>query len=218
MMSEKKLVIFDLDGTLLNTISDLAVSVNYALRCHDYPEHELSEYPYFVGNGIAKLIERALPESHRCEEAVQLLRQDFQAYYDKNKAVRTVPYAGIEQLLSGLHRRGFVLAVASNKYQQATRELIAHYFPQIPFAAVYGQREGVDTKPDPTVVFDILEQTGIGRENTLYVGDSGVDMQTARNSGVESVGVTWGFRPRQELQENGADHIVDHPSEILNYC
>lgn len=217
-MNKKKLVVFDLDGTLLNTIDDLASSVNYALKCYGYPEHDLSEYPYFVGNGIDKLIERALPESDRNVDRVRQLRCDFQEYYDRNKAVNTRPYAGIEELLGALDDKGVRMAVASNKYQQATRELIAHYFPQIPFTVVFGQREGVNTKPDPTVVFDILKLTGIDRADALYVGDSGVDMRTALNSGVDSVGVTWGFRPRQELIENGAKYVVDTPAAILEYC
>ena len=196
----KKLVIFDLDGTLLNTIDDLAVSANYALRQHGYPEHELPAYRYFVGNGITKLIERALPEAERCEPT-NLTR----------------PYPGIPELLSHLSAKGIQLAVASNKYHQGTVELIRHYFGTDLFKVVLGQRGHIPAKPDPAIVYEILHLTGITPADALYIGDSGVDMQTARRSGITSIGVSWGFRPRQELTENGACHIVDRPEEIIRY-
>ncbi|MEG1793581.1 MAG: HAD family hydrolase [Rikenellaceae bacterium] len=210
-----KLVIFDLDGTLLNTIKDLGVSANYVLGRRGYPQHELSKYRYFVGNGIAKLLERALPEECRTKENVIDIKKDFMDYYSAHKADFTVPYQGIVPLLKELKEKGISLAVASNKYNSATTELITHYFGSGFFDFVYGQREGIAVKPDPTVVFDILKDAGLPKEDALYVGDSGVDMQTALNSGVRSVGVTWGFRDREELSANGACHIVDHPSEIL---
>ena len=210
-----KLVIFDLDGTLLNSLDDLAASTNYALQKHGYPTHELIKYREFVGNGINKLLERALPEGTRTEENILKIREDFMAYYAVHKADYTAPYPGITDLLEALKKRTIFLAVASNKYHSATIALIPHYFGKDTFDFVYGQREGISVKPDPTIVFDILKEAGIKREDTLYVGDSGVDMQTALNSGIVSVGVTWGFRSAEELKENGAIHIVDHPSEIL---
>lgn len=213
----KRLVIFDLDGTLLNTIDDLATSVNHALCRHSFPQHELPEYRYFVGNGVAKLIERALPPEARQPETIETLRQEFIAYYQQHKTVLTRPYEGIPALLDTLADKGLTLAVASNKYHQGTEELVAHYFGNTRFAAVLGQRAGIPVKPDPAIVLDILQRTQTVAEETLYVGDSGVDMQTAQRAGVRSVGVTWGFRPRQELVDNGACHLADRPDEILRY-
>lgn len=212
-----QLVIFDLDGTLLNTIDDLAASTNYALRQHGFPEHELPAYRHFVGNGITKLIERALPESERLEATILQLREEFVDYYQQHKTILTRPYPGIPELLAQLAEQGIRLAVASNKYHQGAIELIRHYFGPDLFKIVLGQREHVPAKPDPAIVFEILQQTGTAPANALYIGDSGVDMQTARRSGITSVGVSWGFRPRQELTENGACHIADRPEEILRY-
>ena len=193
----KKLVIFDLDGTLLNTIADLAQSTNHALSVLGYPTHEESAYNFMVGNGINKLFERALPEGEKSEENVLRVRKEFIPYYDVHNADKSRPYPGIPELLEQLQSLGLQIAVASNKYQAATQKLIAHYFPKINFVAVFGQREGVT------------------KEEVLYVGDSGVDMQTAINAGVTSCGVTWGFRPRTELEEFHPDYIADKAEEIL---
>ena len=209
-----RLIIFDLDGTLLNTIDDLAMSTNHALRQYGYPEHDLPAYRYFVGNGITKLIERALPEEARKENTITQLRTAFVTYYQKHKTDLTHPYPGIPELLHTLHRQGIRLAVASNKYQQGTVELIRHFFGNNLFSIVLGQRENVPVKPDPAIIEDILTFTAIPKSETLYVGDSGADMQTARNSALTSIGVTWGFRPRRELEVNGANFIADSPEEI----
>ncbi|MGL5318946.1 MAG: HAD family hydrolase [Bacteroidales bacterium] len=210
-----ELVIFDLDGTLLNTIDDLAASTNYALSKHGYPEHELNAYRYFVGNGINKLIERALPEQERSEAKVLELRKDFVAYYEQHSADLTTPYTGICEMLSILKEEGIKLAVASNKYQAGTETLVEKYFSPFGFQAVYGQREGVIPKPDPAVVFDILRDTEISKEKVLYVGDSGVDMQTAKAAGLIAIGVSWVFRPVSELEVYAPDYIVDQPHEII---
>lgn len=210
----KGLVIFDLDGTLLNTIADLAHSTNYALKKMGYPTHEVEEYNLMVGNGINKLFERALPEGAKTEENILRVRKEFVPYYDVHNADDSQPYPGIPELLSHLQSAGIQLAVASNKYQTATQKLIAHYFPEIHFAAVFGQREGVNVKPDPTIVFDILKIANAQKENVLYVGDSGVDMQTAANAGITACGVTWGFRPRTELENFHPEYIVDIAEEI----
>lgn len=209
-----KLVIFDLDGTLLNTIGDLAVACNAMLALRALPQHTYEEYCHFVGNGILRLVERALPEPLRTPENVALARADFVKYYTEHIDVHTKPYAGIPELIDELHRRGILLAVASNKFQAGTEKLIRLFFPTAPFAVVFGQREGVPLKPDPAVVGEILARTGVTREETLYVGDSGVDMETAAAAGVRSVGVTWGFRSREELVQAGAQHLVDHPAQI----
>lgn len=211
----KKLIIFDLDGTLLNTIADLAQSTNHALHTLGYPIHEETAYNYMVGNGINKLFERALPEGEKTEENVLRVRKEFIPYYDVHNADKSRPYPGIIELLTQLQAQGLLLAVASNKYQAATEKLIAHYFPEIHFTAVFGQRDGVNVKPDPAIVEDILSIARIAKEDVLYVGDSGVDMQTAINAGVTACGVTWGFRPRKELEEFHPDYIVDKAEDIL---
>lgn len=212
----KKLVIFDLDGTLLNTIADLAQSTNHALRTLGYPTHEEAAYNFMVGNGIDKLFERALPEGEKSKENVLRVRKEFVPYYDAHNADKSRPYPGIPELLEQLQGQGLQLAVASNKYQAATRKLVAHYFPEIHFAAVFGQREGINVKPDPAIVEEILSITGVSKQDVLYVGDSGVDMQTAINAGVTSCGVTWGFRPRTELEGFNPDYIVEKAEEIAD--
>ena len=214
----KKLVIFDLDGTLLNTIADLANSTNYALKVLGYPIHEPDKYNFMVGNGINKLFERALPDGEKTEENVLRVRQEFVPYYDQHNADKSRPYPGVTELLETLQTAGMQLAVASNKYQAATEKLIAHYFPNIKFTAVFGQREGIPVKPDPIIVKEILQIAKVQEEETLYVGDSGVDMQTAINAGVTSCGVTWGFRPRTELESFHPDHFVVNAEEIKLLC
>lgn len=210
----KRLVIFDLDGTLLNTIADLANSTNHALNQLGYPTHEPEEYNFMVGNGINKLFERALPEGEKTEENVLRVRQEFIPYYDQHNADESRPYPGIPELLETLQAKGIQLAVASNKYQAATEKLIAHYFPNIKFIAVFGQRDGVNVKPDPAIVENILRISGTPKKEVLYVGDSGVDMQTARNAGVTACGVTWGFRPLAELESFNPRYIIEVPQLI----
>jgi phosphoglycolate phosphatase len=212
----KQLVIFDLDGTLLNTIDDLGNATNYALQQCGYPTHMISTYPYFVGNGINKLIERALPQDDRSQSNVMTLRRYFLEYYDKHCCDDTKSYHGIPELLQELTERGINLAVASNKYQSAVEQLIKHFFPNYNWVAVEGQKTDVPTKPDPSIVFEILNTCPTPKDNVLYVGDSGVDMETARRACIESVGVTWGFRPEKELRENYADHIISDPDDILS--
>lgn len=210
----KRLVIFDLDGTLLDTVADLANATNQALDCCGFPTHPVDAYYKFVGNGINKLFARALPADSCGEEDVLRIRSLFVPFYNQHNADSSCPYPGITDLLRRLQSCGVQIAVASNKYHEATVKLVGHFFPDIDFAVIYGQREGVPIKPAPDVVFDILQETGVGAEYALYVGDSGVDMQTAANAGVESVGVTWGFRSEEELREHGAMHIVHAAEEI----
>ena len=212
----KKLVIFDLDGTLLNTIEDLGNAANYALSRNGYPTHSLASYPFFVGNGVRNLIRKALPDDARTDSIIESLLKDFKEYYNEHNTDCTKPYDGIEELLRNLQDNGVKIAVASNKYQQATEKIIAHYFGDIDFVAVYGQREGVNVKPDPSVVFSILSDAKVPKSEVLYVGDSGVDMETARRACVDSVGVTWGFRSEKELNEYHADMIVNKASDIFD--
>ena len=209
----KKLAIFDLDGTLLNTIEDLGYAANHALQAHGYPTHSIASYPFFVGNGVRRLIERVLPEDARTEATIDRLLITFKEYYNDHNTDYTKPYEGIPELLSLLSSRGVAIAVASNKYQAATEKLISHFFPTLSFIAVEGQKEGVPVKPDPSIVFEILAKAKTPKADTIYIGDSGVDMETARRACVDSVGVTWGFRPEKELVENHADTIVNSPGD-----
>lgn len=210
-----KLAIFDLDGTLLDTIDDLATSTNHALEEYGFPAHPLDAYRYFVGNGVRKLIGRALPEGAADDDTVENIREAFVRHYTDHNTDLTKPYAGIPEVLETLRKAGIELAVASNKYQQATEKLTRYYFGDDAFRVILGQREGITPKPDPTIVHDILAATGYDQSETIYIGDSCVDMQTAKNGGLPSVGVTWGFRPRQELEENGADFLAETPDELL---
>ena len=210
----KRLVIFDLDGTLLNTIEDLGEAANYALEKTGYPTHSIASYPYFVGNGVSKLLQRVLPEDARTEENVNELRKYFMEYYEVHNTDNTKPYPGITELLEQLQDDGIKLAVASNKYDSAVKKLITHYFPQIKWAALEGQKEGVPVKPDPSIVFEILSKCPTKKSDVLYIGDSGVDMETARRACVTSCGVTWGFRPVSELMAYHAENIANQPNEI----
>lgn len=209
----KTLVIFDLDGTLLNTIHDLGEACNHALRKMGFSQHPIPAYNYMVGNGVRKLMERAQPDADA--ETIDRLLEYFREYYDSHNTEHTKPYNGIPELLAELKARGVAIAVASNKYESATRSIVHHYFPDIEFASIQGQVPGRPTKPDPSVIFDILSMHPTPKSQVLYAGDSGVDMEAARRACVESIGVSWGFRPVSELRANLADHIVNQPSEIL---
>ncbi len=212
----KKLIIFDLDGTLLNTICDLGQAANYALEHSGFPIHDLSTYPYFVGNGVGRLLERVLPPENRDADTISRVRDIFQQYYERHLWDHTTPYPGICDLLDKLARRGMKFAVASNKYQAATSALIAHFFPRLPFESVHGMRPDIPAKPDPSVVFNVLRTMPTPKSEVLYVGDSGVDMETARRACVDSVGVTWGFRPVSELRQFLAQHIISTPAALLD--
>lgn len=212
----KQLAIFDLDGTLLNTIRDLGEAVNYALDRNGFHTHSIASYPYFVGNGVKRLVERVLPEDARKQPSIiNAMLKDFKEYYNEHNTNLTKPYDGIVELLRQLQDQGVMLAVASNKYQQATDKIIGHFFPEINWVAVVGQQEGVPVKPDPSIVFMILSEARVAKQDTVYIGDSGIDMETARRACIDSVGVTWGFRPVKELKENHANVIINKPQDIL---
>lgn len=211
----KKLAIFDLDGTLLNTIGDLAEGCNHMLAQRGLAPHSVEEYRFMVGNGILRLVERALPEELRSAEYVAEARRDFVAYYTDHIDRYTHPYEGICEVLQRLQNEGWTMAVASNKFDEGTQKLVRGMFPDIHFAVVYGNREGFPLKPDAALLELIMRECGATAETTWMIGDSGVDIQCAKNAGVHSIGCTWGFRPRTELEEYGADYIVDTPSEIL---
>ncbi len=211
----KKLAIFDLDGTLLNTITDLGTATNFALKSMGYAEHPLSAYSYMVGNGVRKLIERA--QSDASDQTINQLLTLFRSYYDEHCTDATTPYPGIHELLIALREKGVRLAVATNKYQAAADKIISHFFPDIEFEAVLGQIPERPVKPDPSIVFAILNICPTPKRDVLYIGDSAVDIETARRACVESVGVTWGFRPVSELRKASADHVVSLPTEILGF-
>ena len=210
----KKLVIFDLDGTLINTIADLGACTNYALQKLGYPTHDIESYKFRVGNGINNLFRRALPEGEKTDENVLRVRREFIPYYNAHNTDLSRPYPGMVSLLEELQAQGIHIAVASNKYQEATTKIIGELYPSIRFSAVLGQRESINIKPDPQIVFDILKIVGVDKTEVIYVGDSGVDMQTGYNAGVETCGVTWGFRPRSELEPFHPQHIVDCVEEL----
>ena len=211
---ENQLIIFDLDGTLLNTIGDLAVGCDHMLSLRGLPTHSYEEYCTFVGNGIMRLVERALPEELRTEEYVKAARRDFVEFYIDNIDNHTVPYEGMVELVEQLQTKGAKLAVASNKFQAGTEKLIRKFFPTIEWVEICGNREGVPLKPDTALVDMIVEKAGVERKNCTMVGDSAVDIQTARNAAIRSVGVSWGFRSREELEQAGADHIADTVEEL----
>lgn len=208
--------IFDLDGTLLNTLDDLAASVNYALHTHGMPERTLDEIRSFVGNGVRLLMERAIPngvDNPRFDEAFATFRQ----YYMEHSLDQTRPYEGIPEMIHALKQRGCRLAVVSNKFYAATQELIRHFFPEIAVAIGEHEAEGIRKKPAPDTVFEALRQLGVDKENAVYVGDSDVDLQTARNSGLPCISVLWGFRDRDFLLANGATTFISHPEDLLSY-
>jgi len=211
-----RLAIFDLDGTLLDTIDDLAAAVDRTLAVRNLPRHTTEAYRLMVGGGIRKLILRALPEELRTDDYADRCLPDFIRFYTDNIDVCTRPYPGIEELIAELPRRGVKIAVASNKFQAGTERLVARFFPQADFVAVCGNRDGMPLKPDAAVVESIMSRTGVDRAGTVMIGDSGVDMTTARNASIRSIGVEWGFRSREELVEAGAERIVATAEELLD--
>ena len=209
-----KVFIFDLDGTLLDTLQDLANAVNYALRQHVMPEHSLDDVRRFVGNGVRLLMERAVPDgagNPQFEAAFATFRQ----YYMEHSLDTTRPYDGIPELLRALKQRGCRLAVVSNKMMAATQELCVHFFPEIEVAIGEHEAEGIRKKPAPDTVCEALRQLGCDKQGAVYVGDSDVDIMTARNSGLPCISVLWGFRDRQFLTAHGATTFISHPSELL---
>ena len=211
-MHKYKTYIFDLDGTLLSTLGDLAVSTNYALRTHNMPERTLDEVRRFVGNGVKKLMERAIPGGNTnplFEETYATFRQ----HYMQHNLDTTQPYPGIMELLRELRSEGKNIAVVSNKFYAATRELCRHFFGDLVPVAI-GEREDIRKKPAPDTVVEALRELGVGNEGAVYVGDSDVDVETAKNSGMPCVSVLWGFRDREFLTRHGATTLIDSPEEM----
>lgn len=210
-----RLIIFDLDGTLLDTREDIANACNYALRMCGCPERRLEEYNMLVGRGIYNLFRRALPEDMRSEEMVMKMKGYFVPYYNSHIDDFTKPYPGITEMLEYLAAKGIRFAVASNKYQEGTESLVRKFFGQFDFVHILGQRDGQPIKPDPAIVLEAM--TGIDdirTEEVVYCGDSDVDMQTGINAGVRTIGVAWGFRTREELSAYDPWILVENPEEI----
>lgn len=211
----KKLVIFDLDGTLLNTIGDLADAVDYVMRSRNLPEHTNAEYRQMVGGGIKRLVERALPAELAENEAyVEECVAQFRRYYVDNIDRHTIPYDGIPELLHKLQCDGVKMAVASNKFQHGTDRLVAKFFGDIEFVAIEGNREGAPLKPNPEIIHNILRIAGVEPCDAIMVGDSGIDIRTAIAAGIDSIGVSWGFRFAQELYDAGATTVVTTAEQL----
>ena len=207
--------IFDLDGTLLDTLGDLAASVNYALRTHGMPEHTIDDVRRFVGNGVRKLMERAIPDGASNPD-FEATFTTFRQHYMAHSLDTTKPYGGIPETLAALKAKGCHLAVVSNKMMAATQELCRHFFPDtIEVAIGENEAEGIRKKPAPDTVIAALRQLGVGQEGAVYVGDSDVDIETARNSGLPCISVLWGFRDRDFLLQHGAKTFISAPLELL---
>ena len=208
-----RLVLFDLDGTLLDTLDDLSEAVDHALQVRGLPGHPRQEYMTMVGHGVRNLVKQALPEDKQADEAlVDAALADFKTYYTAHIDVHTHPYPGMQELVMSLHKAGVFLAVTSNKFQEGADYLIHKFFPGIPFAAILGNRPGFPLKPDPEIVGEVLRQTGIKPEDAVLVGDSPTDMKTAANGGIAAIAVTWGYRPMKGLP---GLTVVDTPEELM---
>jgi phosphoglycolate phosphatase len=224
MINMIKLVIFDLDGTLLNTLDDLADCTNFVLQKNGFPTHEVEAYKYFAGNGVVKLLERALPKDVP-EHTFSEIHKEFLQHYEIHKEDKTMPYAGMVETLEKLQEKGIMLAVATNKPHELLPDLMKRFFPTIKWAAVFGNRKGIPVKPNPQIVYDILNAVIRGRDainrvsttdEILYIGDTAVDMETAQNAGITKVGALWGFITKTELIQAKADYIIEEPLEIDN--
>ena len=208
-----KLVLFDLDGTLLDTLDDLSEAVNFAMQSHGLPGHTRDEYMSMVGHGIRNLVKQALPAEKQEDEAlIDSALADFKAHYTAHIDVHTHPYPGMVEVITRLHEAGVQLAVASNKFQEGAEYLIRKFFPGIPFVAVLGNRPGFPLKPDPEIVGEVLRRSGIRPEDAVLVGDSPTDMKTAANGGIAAVAVTWGYRPMRGFP---GVTVVDSAEELL---
>lgn len=218
-MKPYKGIIFDLDGTLLDTIDDLTDSINDVMEIYGFPIHKSDACKKMVGNGFRNLMKKALPEEKQDNESlIDEAVDQFSKSYHKRYLDKTVPYQGIPELVDELAKRGIPLAVNSNKRGDYTDALIQKFFARIPFIAVYGEREkdGIPKKPDPAAALEIADLMGIAPGEILYIGDSKTDMKTGNNAGMDTVGVVWGFRDRTELKENHATYIANHPEDIID--
>jgi phosphoglycolate phosphatase len=210
-----KSVIFDLDGTLINTLEDIADATNIFLRKLGCPEHDLRDFRYFVGDGIESLVKQVLPESERNEESLPDCVERWKSEYALRWANKSRPYPGISELIEGFITAGYRINILSNKSDEATRQIAAALMPHQDFTNVLGAMAGIPKKPDPTAALNIAEQCGIAPVNTLFLGDSASDMLTARACGMYAIGVLWGFRPAEELITGGAQMLIKKPQDLL---
>ena len=208
-------VIFDLDGTLLDSLRGIASAMNALLERLGYPVQTLEAYKYFVGDGITELVTRALPEDKRAGHDIDELVREYREIYHTTWPEQSPPYNGIPQLLDTLSKEKIKLAVLSNKSDDFTKRMVTALLPDWNFEVVFGVRPGVPRKPDPTAALEIVEMLGATPEKTIFMGDSGIDMETATRANMTAVGVLWGFREKEELSADGADHLISHPSELL---
>ena len=211
-----KACLFDLDGTLIDSLEDLADAVNRMLVESGYPQQPLSVFPKYIGDGAHKLVERALPEEAREEGKIQLALQGYMRHYEDTWDKKSKPYPGMVELLQDLRSRGYQIGVLSNKPHDFTVKCCTHFFASGTFDLVFGQRPHIARKPDPAGALETLHHFGCSPAEAYYLGDSGVDMQLASNAGMYGVGVLWGFRGEEELRENGAKRLIASPEELLN--
>ena len=210
-------VIFDLDGTLLDTLEDLADSMNRVLQDEGFPTHPTEAFRYFVGDGAAALVSRALPPKRRNDQLIAECLEAFRREYNRNWKTKTRPYNGVSELLDALTAKRIEMAVLTNKAQPVAERCIREYFFGWEFAAILGQRDGMPLKPDPAGPREIVRYVGIPAREFLYLGDSDVDMKTAINAGMLPVGALWGFRSEKELRDSGAAEVIDRPMELLKF-
>ena len=208
-------VLFDLDGTLLDTLRDIGEACNRVLMARGFPPHPIDAYRYLVGDGARVLLSRALPEGRRDDETIEACLADYLAEYARGWNVHTQPYEGVGELLDSLAQAGLKLAVLSNKPHPFTVQCVETFLARWTFQVVRGQTDAFPRKPDPASALDVARHLGAAPTRVLYVGDTATDMQTAASAGMVAVGVLWGFRERDELEANGATHVVTHPREIL---
>ena len=210
-----KAVLFDLDGTICNSLGDIAAAVNFTLEKLGFKTHEVDAFKYFVGNGIPKMVERALPEEHRTERELKKALEIFMPYYKEHSSDLTYKYDGISELLAQLKERGIKIAVCTNKAEPLAIEVVKDLCGDI-FDLIFGQREGLPGKPDPTLAKLLMKELEVEPQECIFMGDSGVDVQTAVNSGAVAVGVLWGYRDIAELNENGAEFVIEKPLDLIN--
>ena len=214
--SKFKAVLFDLDGTLLNTLDDLADSMNASLKRFGFPSHPVDTYKYLIGDGLRNLVLRALPEQNRDETTINKIADAEREEYGRNWANKTHPYEGVPELLDALTDRKIAICVLSNKPDDFTHIIVQKFLSNWKFAAVQGQNKYTPVKPDPTGANQIAQRLGLAPADFLYVGDSNTDMQTANAAGMFPVGVLWGFRPKDELMQAGAKALIERPEDLLN--
>ncbi len=211
-------LIFDLDGTLLDTLEDLADAANATLEHFGFPVHPVDAYRYFVGEGLKTLMQRIVPGSDATDEQLGEYMKKFGEIYSQTWNVRSAPYKGILDMIKSLSDAGLQLAVLSNKPHEFTAICVETFFPEHPFVFVYGQREGIAKKPDPAGALEIADKMGLEIDEILYVGDTATDMQTGNSAGMKTIGVEWGFRDHAELKNNNAWKIVSTPDEVVSYA